>query len=134
MVALMPDSETDGKRAHYEVKGIGGSFSNILILRSKERYKEVGSRISNSKKISIWKSLLLPLKSVGFHWLISNYPELNYFQDKFKYMHMCAHIQTHTQTHMHTHFPKCKQYLFKGNYVPGHLLPGLCYFLVKHKA
>ena len=26
MVALMPDSDTDGKRAHYEVKGISGSF------------------------------------------------------------------------------------------------------------
>lgn len=43
-------------------------------------------------------------------------------------MHMCAHIQTHTQTHMHTHFPKCNQYLFKGNYVPGHLLPGIMLF------
>ena len=26
MVALMPDSDTEGKRAHYEVKGINGSF------------------------------------------------------------------------------------------------------------
>lgn len=43
MVALMPDSETDGKRAHYEVKGIGGSFSNMLILRFKRDIKKLAA-------------------------------------------------------------------------------------------
>lgn len=100
MVVLVPDSETDGKRAHYGVKGIGGSFSNMLSLKSKQRYKEVGCMVSNSEKIYIWKSLSLPIKSVVFYLLISSYLKLNYFQDKFKYVQRCAH--THTYTHMHT--------------------------------
>lgn len=41
MVVPLHDSETDGRRAYYGVQGIGDFFPNMLILRSKWRYKEI---------------------------------------------------------------------------------------------
>lgn len=102
MVAPLHDSETDGRRIYYRVKKIGDSFSNMLILRSKWRHKELGCIISNSEKIYIWESLSPPIKAVIFYLLTSSYTKLNYFQDEIKHMCMNSH------THRNTHTPICQ--------------------------
>ena len=78
------------------MKGIGNSFSNRLILKSKQRYKEVGGMISNSEKMYIWKLFSPPIKAVVFSLLTSIYTILNYLQDKLKRMHTHANPQLHT--------------------------------------
>lgn len=85
MVVLLLDSETDGRRTHYGVKGTGGSFTSMLILRSKWTYKEVRSTISNSEKIHIWKSLSSLIKTVVVCLVNSSYPENNHFRDGLRY-------------------------------------------------
>lgn len=72
MIVPLPVSETDGRRAYYELKRIGDSFSNMLILRYRWRYKELGCIISNSEKIYIWKLLSPPVKAIVFYLLISS--------------------------------------------------------------
>lgn len=114
MVVPSPGSATDGRKAHCAGKGIGDFFPDMLILRSKWRYKEVGGMLSNSEKIHIWKSFSPPKN----HSILLNVvtQQLITFRINLSTWHI--------HTYKHTHLSLFNQNVLKGYDLLRLLFPG----------